>query len=104
MEVEFTPRFSNIIGDSRMNIFIEEKRKKKRHTSENVSNFKTLLKQKSNKKVKNREKSKSNKNINNILNQKFILRNDYDKEHCKRFLKEKYVCMEKPKLIDEICI
>ncbi len=102
MEMEFTPRF-NKIGESEKNLFIKEKRKKGRHTSKNLSNIKKL-KHKCNKKGKKHERNQSNININTFLNQKFILRNDFDKEHSQMFLKEKYECMEEPILFDEICI
>ena len=105
MEMEFTPRF-NKIGESEKNLFIKEKRKKERHASKKLSNIKKL-KHKCNKKGKKKHKrnqSNINININTFLNQKFILRNDFDKEHSKMFLKEKYECMEEPILLDEICI
>ena len=59
MEMEFTPRF-NKIGETEMNLYIEEKTKKERHTSKNLSNIKKL-KHKCNKKVKKHKRIKSKK-------------------------------------------
>ena len=111
MEVEFTPRFHKI-GSSRLDLMIvEEISKKRKNTSKNVSKFKNILKSKSCKKVKTKNSCKSFnigelRNIENQFNSKhkFFLRNDFDKENCKIFLKEKYLCLEKPILFDEICI
>ena len=107
MEEVATPRF-HIIGESRKNLKqIKEKSKKRRRSVEHVSNKKSL-RNKSNKKAKNSEKIKEirindYKNINSIFFHKFKLHNDFDKEHCKKFLKEKHVYMEKPKFFEEIC-
>ena len=107
MEETFTPRFYNI-GESRKNLrLIKEKSKKKRHSVEQISNVRKL-KYRSSKKAKNSEKIKSIKindvkNLKSLFLPKFILRNDFDKDHCRKFLKEKHKYMEKPKLYDEIC-
>ena len=66
----------------------------KSHKSNNISNIHKI--------------SKSTKIVNNgldIINikNKFILRNDFDSKHSKKFLKEKFLMLEKPILIDEIC-
>ena len=110
MDVEFTPRF-NWIDSAKKNLLdLEDKKKRKGYTSKNLSNYKNLYK----KKIKNHKRCKSSKcnkaSINNIniitknkLKEKFILRNDFDKEHCKIFLKEKFLYLEKPILYDEIC-
>ena len=110
MEVEFTPRFHKI-GSSRLDLMIiEETSKKRKNTSKNVSKFKNFFNSKScNKEANNCCKSINKDDIRNIesrfnLRNKFFLRNDFDKEHCKIFLKEKYLCLEKPILFDEICI
>ena len=111
MEIEFTPRFHKI-GSSRLDLMIiEETSKIRKNTSKNLSKYKNIIKSKSCKKV-NTNKSCKTFNIDDlrsIENQfnsrhKFFLRNDFDKEHCKIFLKEKYLCLEKPILFDEICI
>ena len=110
MEVEFTPRFHKI-GSSRLDLMIiEETSKRKKNTSKNVSRFKNIIKSKSC--IKKENKSCKSFNIDDLRNiesrfnlrHKFYLRNDFDKEHCKIFLKEKYLCLEKPILFDEICI
>ena len=107
MEVVVTPRFHKI-GESRKNLkLLKEKSKKRRHSVEYVANIKKL-KNKSKKKAKNSEKIKDIrindiKSINNIFFHKFILRNDFDQDHCIKFLKEKHVYMEKPKFFEEIC-
>ena len=111
MEVEFTPRFHKI-GSSRLDLMIiEETSKKRKNTSKNVSRFNNMIKSKSCTKVKTKNSCKSFniEDLRNIENQfnsrhKFFLRNDFDREHCKIFLKEKYLCLEKPILFDEICI
>ena len=103
MEIDFTPRFHQIGEAKKNNLFIEERPKKERHTSKNLSTIKQL-RHKCYKKVNKHKRFKSYKHVNNILSQKFILRNDFDKEHCKMFLKEKYECLEEPILFDEICI
>ena len=36
------------------------------------------------------------------MKKKFLMRNDFDKKHCKQFLKEKKLMLEKPILFDEI--
>ena len=102
MEMDFTPRF-NKIGETKMDLFVEEKKKKERHTCKNLSTIKKL-KHKCNKKDIKHKRNLSISNINNFLCHKFILRNDFDKKHSKMFLKEKYECMEEPILFDEICI
>ena len=108
MEVEFTPRFHKI-GSSRLDLMIiEETSKRKKNTSKNVSRFKNIIKSKSCIKKENKSYN-SFDDLRNIesrfnLRHKFYLRNDFDKEHCKIFLKEKYLCLEKPILFDEICI
>ena len=107
MEEVITPRFHNI-GESRKNLkILKENSKKRRNSVEHASNMKAL-KNKSKKKNKKCEKNKKKrindvKSINSIFFHNFILRNDFDKDHCKKFLKEKLVYMEKPKLFDEIC-
>ena len=107
MEEEITPRFHKI-GESRKNLnLMKEESKKRRNSVEHLSKRK-ILKNKGNKKAKFSEKSKKIKidevnDINCIFLHKFILHNDFDKEHCKKFLKEKHVYMEKPILFDEIC-
>ena len=110
MEVVVTPRFHKI-GESRKNLkLLKEKSKKRRHSVEYVTNIKKF-KNKSKKKAKNSEKIKKIKKIrindvkstNSIFFHKFILRNDFDQDHCIKFLKEKNVYMEKPKFFDEIC-
>ena len=104
--VEITPRF-HIIGSSKNNlIVIEKKHKKKKLTSENVSKFKSRTHSKH--KNKNPKSSKTFKNADNkiesiLFNKKFLLRNDFDRKHCKKFLKEKLLMLEKPILYDEIC-
>ena len=84
MEMDFTPRFNQIGEAKKNNLFIEERPKKERYTSKNLSTIKQL-RHKYNKKVKKHKRFKSYKNVNNILNQKFILRNDFDKEHSNCF-------------------
>ena len=106
MEELVTPRFHKI-GESRKNLkLIKEKSKKRRHSIEEISKIKNL-KNKSVNKAKKNEKIKSIKiddikNINSIFLHKFILRNDFDKAHCRKFLKEKHMYMEKSKFFDEI--
>ena len=107
MEVVVTPRFHKI-GESRKNLkLLKEKSKKRRHSVEYVANIKKF-KNKSKKKTKNSEKIKKIrindvKSTNSIFFHKFVLRNDFDQDHCIKFLKEKNVYMEKPKFFDEIC-
>ena len=107
MEVVVTPRFHKI-GESRKNLkLLKEESKKRRHSVEYVTNIKKF-KNKSKKKAKNSEKIKKIrindvKSTNSIFFHKFILRNDFDQDHCIKFLKEKNVYMEKPKFFDEIC-
>ena len=72
----------------------KSKKSHKTHKSNNISNIHKI--------------SKSTKIVNNgldIINikNKFILRNDFDSKHSKKFLKEKFLMLEKPILIDEIC-
>ena len=106
-ELLVTPRFHKI-GESRKNLkILKEKSKRRRHSVEYAVKI-TKFKNKSKKNDKNSEKIKNIrindvKSLNNIFFHKFILRNDFDQDHCKKFLKEKHVCMEKPKLFDEIC-
>ena len=112
MDVEFTPRFHKI-GSSRLDLMIIEETSKirnMRNTNKNLSKYKSI-KSKSCKKVKTHKSCKTCKldDLRSFENQfnlrhKFCLRNDFDKEHCKIFLKEKYLCLEKPILFDEICI
>mgnify|MGYP003571528806 CR=1 FL=1 len=105
MEEVVTPRFHKI-RESRKDLkLIKEKSKKRRHSAEHISN-KQKLNIKSSKKAKNSEKIKrikleESKN-NSLFFHQFIFRNDFDKDHCKIFLKEKHLNMEKPVLLDEI--
>ena len=104
-KISITPRF-HIIGSSKDNlIVIKEKPKKKLHTSKNV----TKNKSKSHEKIRSHKSCKNYKISHNIfeeklnLKNKFILRNDFDRAHCVKFLNEKYKMLEKPNLTDEIC-
>lgn len=109
-KISITPRF-NEIGPIKDDLFIiKEKSKIKKHTSKNILKYKN--KSQSHRKIKKNKSSKyfklSHSNINIfgkelILKNKFFLRNDFDREHCIKFLNEKYQMLEKPILIDEIC-
>ena len=109
MELEITPRF-HVIDPNEKIIKKNEITKRKRHTSKSLHKFKS-------KSLIIFRNNKSSKSIqigdnNNIyifenkfnFNKKFILRNDFDKNHCKKFLREKFLMLEEPILIDEIYI
>ena len=130
-KVEFTPRFNKGEISNKKLLMIEDIPNKKIQTCKNLSKFKRKSNKssksviskksgkskkskkskkthKSNSKLKNFKTSKSTKTVNNNLNyinvkNKFFLRNDFDSKHCKQFLKEKYLMLEKPILFDEIC-
>ena len=122
-KTQVTPRFFKIdsikknLEDDELNI------EKKIQTCKNVSKFKskssTKIKcRKSKISRKSRKSTKSNKshksakteesNLTNFfktinIKKKFLLRNDFDRKHSKKFLEEKHLMLEKPILFDEIC-
>ena len=110
-EIKVTPRFRDI-GSSKNNLLVVVKDDiigKKISTCKNVSKFKRISKSsnKSNGR-KSRKSLQTQKNdIKSFLKainmkKKFLMRNDFDKKHCKQFLKEKKLMLEKPILFDEI--
>ena len=124
-KVEFTPRFNKGENSNKKLLMMEDIPDKKIQTCKNISKFKrksnkssksviskksskSKKSHKSNSQLKIHKTSKSTKTANNNLNiinikNKFFLRNDFDSKHCKQFLKEKYLMLEKPVLFDEIC-
>ena len=106
--VEFTPRFHKI-GSSKNNLIIVEQKKKKIQTCKNLSKFK----QRSDSNIKNRKSALSIETTKNYdldsfiktfnIKKKFIIKNDFDRKNSKKFLQEKYLMLEKPVLLDEIC-
>ena len=109
MDTFITPRFHELGSSKKNNNILESRSNKKTKTSKNLAKYT----KKSNSPIKVHKSNKSNKTnqtSNDIdcflkafnLKQKFLIRNDFDKKNCKKFLQSKFISLEKPILLDEI--
>ena len=105
MDTLITPRFHELGSSKKNNNILENGKKKKAKTRKSLAKYK----RKSISLIKVHKSNETNQTSNDIdcflkafnLKQKFLIRNDFDKKNCKKFLKSKFISLEEPILLDE---
>ena len=105
--MEITPRFHELGSSKKNNNMIDFNTNKKSNSSEILEIYENENKCSE---VKIHISNKTDFTSNDIIcflkafnsNKKFLIRNDFDKNNSKKFLKDKFITLEKPILVDEI--